>query len=292
MALVEVTGPSIGSLNEDKNLAFSLVWTVRYNTTPAEDGVSIVDRAIAAMNASHGSNAVDARGSVRNGATCISRSPADRPGGGMGTIWDITCNYSTEKDKAGQSAQSPYDVPSVVNWDTETLAVDLLSDANGDPVTNTAGDWFDPQPQDVKYRLRITINANVSGFTLSYWNVLNKINSSAVSIRDITFASGTLLVTNVRASEQTWSDGTEYVALGFDLAADPDGWKRGLYSVGYYEKVSNKRVPILDATGQPVTAPWPLQSDGTKFSTPDSTPYQQIIDVKEEASFAAITGVL
>ena len=286
MALTSVGKPRFGGLTTSKSREFSTVYDVVYDDIPTD----IIGRALAAEVADDLTTAIPAINSVSNGATLVSKSSQDITGG-KGTLWEVTCNYSTDKAKVDQSTP-PLSMPANVGYGVEQIAVDMDEDKSPTPikVRNTAGGYFDPQPQTVANLRIITINKNVTSVG-TYLDLVDQINSALVSIDGKSYATGTLLVRNVSSSQQADSDGVAYQAMTITLAANADGWDMDILSVGFEQKKDGKFVKILDDSMQPIVAPRPLSVAGLALDA-DADPAVLTFKPKESTSFSPITALV
>lgn len=286
MGIVSVDGPKFNGLSTSKSREFSVVYIVQYNDTPTD----IIGRAIVVESADDGNIIIPNIGSMLHGAKLVSKSVQEDIEG-QGKLWQVTCNYSTNKEKIDQSTP-PLTMPANVGYGIEQVSVDMDVDKSDTPlkVRNTAGGFFDPQPQTVRNLRIITINKNVSAVG-TYLDLVDQINSSQVSLDGKTYATGTLLVRNVSSSQQSDSDGVAYQAMTITLAGNPDGWDMNILSIGYEQKKDGKFVKILDDSMQPIVAPRPLDAAGLALAA-DADPAVLTFKPKESTSFGAITALL
>lgn len=181
--------------------------------------------------------------------------------------WDVTVDYSTEpfnNDEIDQEEPNPTDRPARISWSSEFVRRFTTEDKDGEPLWNTAADPYEPQEVDhVRWSIEVRKNvASVPAWVTSY---VNRVNSSPVSIGGVTLAVRTLKCNGLSISEEKQQNDFTYYELVVSLSYDPDKWDLRLLSAGFRDSNGDK---ILDNEKDPVTTPWPLDSDGFKIDSP------------------------
>jgi hypothetical protein len=200
--------------------------------------------------------------------------------------FEVLCEFDTT---TGLSQDNPLDAPWGYNYtyqeSTENYFIDR-SDPNGDtgttnkPVVNSAGDAFQQFMTRENGMLAITITRNVSSYSPAALDVYkHTVNMAAVTIDGTQYAIGTLKLSPITATKNTVTlqDMTvvTYYAETLTLKARHEGWNQTVLDVGFNTLVGSKAnntqklQPIMDANGNPITKPWPL--DGTGNAKPNAT---------------------
>ena len=179
----------------------------------------------------------------------------------------------------GQEAEArPYTVRSIKRTEQVPLEFDAIT---GRRVTNTAGDPFDPPPMTEKTFLGYEITFYRYPANLRWADTVSApfgrpqyqdtLNNAAFKIFKRTHAARELRVSDVSFA-LSWDKGaggalTPVVEVKVELLHKPGGWKRDLLSRGYQAFIGGgiKR-QLLDAAGQPVTEPQPLDENGYRLA--------------------------
>lgn len=143
------------------------------------------------------------------------------------------------------------------------------------PITNMAGDPVDGLEEEtavatMTYTNNYAENPNLSGF-YEWMNKINQVQFLGAPIRTLRF-------TGFNAE---FDDLSQLWRVSVELTFNPKEWKIGYYNAGYNELVSGQRRAILDARGNPVSSPVPLDDIGaakTVGEDPDilyAYPYEQ-----------------
>jgi len=204
-------------------------------------------------------------------------------------IWNLLSNPRTanplwiDVDIEYQIPNRPYDEPnpllrpSVLNSSYDEFTESYFQDTDNQLVTTTAGERFENFPMRRNGNLLLQITKNFPSFpAVAYDNIKYTRNQGSITIRGTTYAAGTLLflpATVAETTEQVQGIRYNYFATTFRLLADHGTHLHKIDNRGYFEKVSNKlrRIPADD--GSILTAPWPLNENGTKKPNYSDAPF-------------------
>lgn len=191
---------------------------------------------------------------------------ADRVGNS--NVWRVVCQYSSKLDQNPAQAQieNPLLRPPVISWDTITVAVPATHDADGNPVRNTAGDPFDPPPEEEETRLYLRVTKNMATYDATgYMEFQDTVNSEAWLV----FQPGEARCRKIRGDNR-WENGLYYwvVSFEFELRKEviPKGaqdvstfqsgntnakksWFKYILNRGYREKVKGSSSAITGSSG-------------------------------------------
>ena len=181
-------------------------------------------------------------------------------------------NDNAAKDPNNPQAQEnddPLSRPAEISWSqgsysevvTKATLVGGAGDTENHPITNSAGEPFDPPLEVEKSFLILTITRNQANFNQSAANsYTNAYNSDTF----FGFAAGTVKCKGISAvsvfekNRHFWK--ATYV---FEIR---DAWDYEILDAGYWEVVGGNRVEIKFPNGRPLSAPWPLDGAGAKLT--------------------------
>lgn len=141
----------------------------------------------------------------------------------------------------------------------------INEDLNGQPATNSAGDFVDGLTEDRALQRWTYTNPNAANVNIkALHQYVNKVNNR--QFRDQPARTVRCMGFNAEYDtvNQTWNVSVEFLY-------DPKVWKVDYYDVGYNEIVSGKRKAILDTQGNPVSKPVPLDGQGQALPIGDIT---------------------
>lgn len=156
-------------------------------------------------------------------------------------------------------------------------------------VTNSAGEAFEQFLQRENGMLTITMTRNEATNNAAANDAYSHtINQGAVSLDGTSFGVGILKLSPIGAvkSFKTLRDGTAltYYAKTYVFKCKTAGWDDKPLDVGFNSLVGNTTTNtqslrrIIDANGNPVTKPWPLDGSGNKKPNATDTPF--VLDFK------------
>lgn len=178
-------------------------------------------------------------------------------------------------DGSQEADVRPFQIRSIKRTVQEVLEFDAIT---GRRFTNTARDPFDPPLMTERTYLGYEITFYRSPSKL-HWaapavnppfgrpDYLDSINKTAIKVFGRLHGARTLRVADVSTS-LLWDKGEGGALLPVhevkvELLHKPGGWKRSVLNQGYRAYVGGNNIqPILDAAGQPVSTPRPLDQNG------------------------------
>ena len=203
---------------------------------------------------------------------------------------DVTAEYSNKIDSGSGSGSvnpDPLLRPADITWgfNTYTKVVDI--DTSGDPVTNSAGDLFDPPPEDEIYRLKVSISQNEASFNpATAWQLIDTTNNAPITIAGAPVVANQALLQHMGATAQ-YENGVSYAKVNYEIELSPD-FTLYLLDIGFYEiATANTKTKNKDDAMREVTEPFLLNGSGVKLAT-GGTPQFLPFTIKESVSWAGL----
>lgn len=184
--------------------------------------------------------------------------------------WIVTLDYGPWNPLT--HAENPLDIPAAVNFSGETFLVPLTKDAlTGDPVVNTAYDYFDPGPEREFSRTILKVGLNIDYASLNPVTVMG----FADKVNDATwygFAAKTWKCSAPTISREYHPVCGNFWRVEFTFSHNVLTWKKFLLNQGYREYVSGNsgflKKQNIFINEQPATKPVFLNSSGGKLTPP------------------------
>jgi len=186
-----------------------------------------------------------------------------------GCQWIVTAEYGPF-DVISLTPEVPTTQRPRVSFDWVEYERPLEQDANGDPIVNSAGDYFDPPVMTTVSNPLMRIERNEAGYNLGLVaDCKGRINDALWFGR----AAKTWKCVNILGTETTGPDGEIYFIVVYEFEYKAEGWDIPVLDQGMHELVSSTKVKIRDSNGSWVSSPWPLNADGTKKAATDDAEF-------------------
>lgn len=197
------------------------------------------------------------------------------------TVARVICRYQSPNGSGQQSGPIAGRLP-IIRWGTqsEQVALGPKDFTTGTPldVKNTAGQPFDPPlvTQILLPYVEVTLWKTQASFNTDVVPLFARgrpvVNSAAFSIDGVSFGIRQLRL-SVSSADKEYEGAATYYRVTYRFDVNSDTWDLKPASYGYYEWDSgtSKMKPIVDAEGNPVSVPWPLDSSGVKIANPVTT---------------------
>lgn len=214
---------------------------------------------------------------------------------GLDTATSGAASSPAGGDRAIEAESRPFQIRSIKRTVSEPLEYDGIT---GNRLTNTAGDPFDPPPMVersylgyevtwYKYPANLRWAAPLTTPPFGRPDYIDSVNNVAFKVFKRTHPARTLRVADVSFALQ-WDKGpgglmVPVVELKAELLSKPGGWKRSILNAGRRELTAAGEPlrPILDATGQPVADPYPLNAVGAKLTVGNPLVYVDCYEYTE-----------
>jgi len=183
-------------------------------------------------------------------------------------LFEVTVNYTTHsflgKDQSFEPTADPLSQPWDIEWGFAMSNEPIDRDIYEKPITNSAGEPFDPPITRDFADLILRIHRNQAAFnTAAAFIYKDAINSdwfwgfAPKMVRCIDFSGR-----SARAADLF------YWQVNYEFQIRRDGWKLKVFDAGYrqWNEAGTDYVNIQDEEGNPVAQPWPLNANGRKLT--------------------------
>jgi hypothetical protein len=203
-------------------------------------------------------------------------------------VFEIQAEFVTLNPS--QPDDNPLNAPATFAWSNEESSQPYFIDEStsgqgggGVPVVNAAGDTFENLPTRDRSNLVITVGINSATHDPVAADLLsNTTNQDPITLDGTEYDTGTLRLKPISAVKQqkTLRSGTvvTYYAKTLTFLASHQGWHDHPLNIGFNELVGSATMntqqlrKIVDANGNPVAKPWPLDPSGHKLQNPTDPP--------------------
>jgi len=191
-------------------------------------------------------------------------------------LWHVRVEYTVLRANTdtGQwptgSVDITYRLPSVRIWGIPVVEV-LDRDINDEPIVNSAGDPYQPRPEDVRYIKAIEVISWIRDYDMDFWGGYeDTVNSDEIWGRE----PGTLLMVGPPNGTRKVDWVGTYWEVRSEIHWDEDGWKKSIPDMGKNKlvnaaggvpsspSVAAGKEPITDKSGQRVLDNVPLDGSG------------------------------
>ena len=203
----------------------------------------------------------------------FARSVRPRQSGRTKLVWLVTATYSTERKIVVNPLMDPADI----TWSTDSRTKAFYKDKDGKAILNAAGFYFDPPVEDDDSRWIATVKKNVDGAPSWFIGSRNAINDRIFYLDGWKLGKWWAKMMGITIGSWQERNDIAYRVLTMRIAVDEDSWIKETLNDGFYELKTPGADPthILDADGDPVTSPWPLDEAGKMIAkpTPDNATF-------------------
>lgn len=187
--------------------------------------------------------------------------------------WELEAEYTAYK--GGQIDPDPLQRPAVITFDASLVEQPTLFDAEGRPITTTAGEFIEGIVQRFPL-VEYTVKKNLPADPKWLQTHMGATNKEPLRIRGLSWAPHTLLLATVAAGEYVTENRSVYSEYSLKILADPRTWYSDVWNLGTVELVRLndpaapgrgiwEQRPIMIGQGSkrtPVEAPYPLDKVG------------------------------
>lgn len=208
-----------------------------------------------------------------------------------GCSWIATVEYAPYN--AEIQPVTPLDAQPKINWTWEVYQRVVRKDKDGNPVLNTAYDFFVPAVEVDERRPILQISRNESTFYPAFVDQYN----GAINLSPWFGMAARKWKVIIGPANRTFNADIGYyweVSYEFHLSRETDGWveevanmgKREIYTSGVDQSgIIKKKRHILDSTGEKITEAVALNADGSKKPVGQALEYLKF-NVRTEVDFA------
>jgi hypothetical protein len=196
--------------------------------------------------------------------------------------WVVTVEYGPYDPT--EFPENPLNHPVKVSWNGNRFERVVFIDANGNPVLNSAGDYFDPplMADDSRPMLRIVRNEQL--YNPTYANLWKDTVNLDVFWG---FDAGTVKLAFPNGDLEFSPVCGFYDVVTYEFEVNANGWVKQILDQGMRQIVSGKKVKILDDAGAAVDSPALLNGAGKKLAT-GGAPVFLPFTVYQTADFSAL----
>lgn len=209
-------------------------------------------------------------------------------------VFVVVCEYSTSTKSASRhGAIDPVNDPWDINFPNATsreivekTLIDVTSGtwaanetalAAGEPVTNAAGDWFDPGKEETIYPGRIVCSKNVNIASISFQEIMEyrgSINTETIEIAGYLISKWEGRLTGFSADLMD-ERGKLFYKITYSIDLKEDLWVRRIRNEGLEILKGDGSGDRVRATvdGDPIVSQMPLSVDGKSLVDKDNANY-------------------
>lgn len=206
-------------------------------------------------------------------------------------LWEVTVTYAFQVVEP----DDPLDMSPVIRWESGLYTRAIHRDKDGDAITNSAGDFFDP-PSMAEFPIaQVTVTKNLTAVPSAILTIIGAVNTDAFTIDGVSVGIGNARVSAVSISELRIEQGTSFrqVTLGIELRNG--GWKLARLDEGLRINDSGvlKDIVVEDEDGneERASAPVPLDGSGAVLSNPTpATAVFREFDIHDDLEFGTALG--
>lgn len=200
--------------------------------------------------------------------------------GGPARLWRVTAKFGLWNPLEHSIDGNPTNIPTTYSFDGTNEQVPILIDINGNPIVNSAGDYYDPGLVRDRFRGTLhvyrnlpVVNPNTGAPTdiAFYVNLSNTVNRAAWPENAPTkFQPKTVKIAPVKIPVMVFSMAMNayYLPMEFVFEINPDTWVKQVLNQGYRELDNARQLRNIYVNGQLATQPVPLDINGHALLTP------------------------
>lgn len=150
------------------------------------------------------------------------------------TRWKYTvkADFSTSQDEPPKR-DNPLEDDAEIEVASETVMVEKVTDPDGNPYTNTAGDLITVKTPTLQ--VKIQIQKNISIFSGWITKIRGVYNDRPIRIKGELWPAQTLTVTRIKIGKTLYRNKIAYMVADIELAYDEDGWVKPVLNTGFNE---------------------------------------------------------
>jgi hypothetical protein len=169
------------------------------------------------------------------------------------TVWTATYTFSTQKidqeELDRQQFPNPLDRRCRCSVNAVRYGELVIVDRDGNVKRTSAGEIYEPREKDA-IRFTVNLSKNYRAIPSWVWDLQDKINNAAVTIRGRTCATGTLKYSLNSVGEIAVDNGVRHFPISWTLDYRREGWKDKRVDAGfYYLNASDELIRIKDDEG-------------------------------------------
>lgn len=143
-------------------------------------------------------------------------------------VWKATLSYSTERELT----ENPLEAPAAIEWNSSATQCGFTLDSDGNPILNSAGDFFAEGVKGEKSFWTVNITKNVAIVPSWILTYADAVNSGAVTVDGVSVPAKYAKVSSIKISKTLNSNDIAYRELQIGLKLNPDKWTRRMIDQG------------------------------------------------------------
>jgi hypothetical protein len=240
-----------------------------------------------ALTADDGSNAIPTLNALHpDNANARATDIKPTTNGNTTKMINVSVSYTTATG-GGSADENPTARPAEIQWGGNEYEEDVLTDVNGDPVKNSAKEFFSAQPKRLTGLPVLTISKYL---TVAQWSSLDVIglrftySSSSFGAGGKTIGSNEALLGLITSTREYINDAFYYKAT-FPIYLRPDWSEETIEDLGFSElNVAGDPVPI-QIEGFAPSFPYPLDGAGARKANADDQGSELTFSYYESSTF-------
>jgi hypothetical protein len=196
--------------------------------------------------------------------------------------WIVTVDYGPYDPTT--FPENPLQHPLKISFGSGRFERVVDQDINGNAVSNSAGDYFDPPPTIDDSRPTIRVVRNEQTYNPQY----------AISWKDTVntdtffgFGPGQVKLAQPLGELEYSPVIGFYVVVTYEFEINPAGWKKEILDQGLRKLGGGGQVACVDENGQPVTSPVLLDGAGGQLATGGDPAFMEF-EVYQKAAFSGL----
>lgn len=212
-------------------------------------------------------------------------------------LWYVQASYKTSYN-VYQSSSNPLNDPAIITWSTEQYREAVWKDKDDKAIVNSAGQFFDPTPEVDVSRWLIQIQKNVANVPSWVMDYQDTVNSTSFTVDGRSIQQRCAKMQRISIGSYQFRNNVYYRVLTFQISLKKGTWDLKIADMGMEEKDPanpNRRREIRNpiggnwSAGEPVSAPVPLDGNGSALVNPTPNNIQYItVRVYEEKDFSIL----
>jgi hypothetical protein len=203
--------------------------------------------------------------------------------------WQVDVEYSTAWMDELKADLNPLDRPYKVNWNTRDVTIPIEDDNDGNYLTNSAFEPFDPPITDEMGLFQLTVEKNFAFFDAGLYSQFLTPRKAVNQGTFFGFDEAQVKILSITGSDTQNEGEQEYYVVTFTFAVNDATWDRYILDQGYceFDVATNKQTPIVEGGGI-VQKPRLLDGTGQRLARGADAIFLGPFKVNPRKDFAAL----
>jgi len=202
-------------------------------------------------------------------------------------IWLVTATY--EPPTADTLRANPLLDTVQKSWGAESRSWVPEKDKDGNAIVNSAGDRFDPSPEEEKFDLTLRITRNEATYDADEAEeYIGGVNDAPVTLVGHVTAAREGRIKEYGGTFRT-RNGTDFYEVTYLIVFRKGKWDRDIEDLGMRQRTSaTQRDRILDDSGEEVVDAWPLNTPAGTRRASNLNPSFITFKMNDEVDFSTL----